>query len=175
MAAWPHGWLALTGAVACEPGGGPGPGRRPGRRGGAAGVLDAPAGEPMMAGQGETAGCGDARVCGYGRPHRAAVRRGSRLAAVIPPGVPRPGGPGGMGRFASGPGAGQSHPRPRRRQGGGHTTSRPRARPGRQQVTLPGLMRGGRARRASRRTPGSAAPGPPRSWRCSAPPGRGGR
>jgi len=22
MAAWPHGWLALAGAVACEPGGG---------------------------------------------------------------------------------------------------------------------------------------------------------
>jgi hypothetical protein len=60
------------------------------------------------------------------------------LAAVIPSGVPRPGGPGGMGRSASGPG-GVNHNHVRAAApvtwgasaGGGQTTKRPRARPGR--------------------------------------------
>ena len=43
-----------------------------------------------------------------------AVRLAGLLAAFIPSGVPRPGGPGGMGRFASSDGRGQSHFRCRR-------------------------------------------------------------
>ena len=158
--AWRHGLTAafpLIAACSCEPAvrvkdralG-------PGRLGGAAGVLDAPAGEPIMAGQGK--GRRPRRVWRYGCPIAGWSGVAGLLAAVIPSGVPRPGWPGGMGRFASGPGAGQSLGRPRRGAGGtgtggGQTKRRPRARPGRQQVMPPGARRTGRARRAGRRTP----------------------
>ena len=77
-------------------------------------------------------------------PHCRLVRLAGPLAAVIPSGVPRPGWPGGMGRFASGPGgANHNHVRAAASgmegagAGGGQTTKRPRARPG-QQLMLPG-------------------------------------
>ncbi len=159
MVAWPHGCFLLTAAVSCEPAvrvrdrafG-------PAAVGGAAGVLDASAGEPTIGWPGESPpGLGG--LWSYARPIAGLVRRGSPLAAVIPSGVPRPGGPGGMGRSASGPG-GVNHNHVRAAvpvtlggvpvRAGGQTTKRPRARPGRR-LMPPGWRRGGRARRARRR------------------------
>ena len=89
---------------------GPG-GARP--RGGAAGVLEALVREPIMAGAGKGRGrvCG---LCGYGRPIVPLCGVAGLPAAVIPSGVPRPGWPGGMGRFASRGGRSQSRFRSRR-------------------------------------------------------------
>jgi hypothetical protein len=128
--------------------------------GGAAGVLDAPDGEPTIAGQGKARQTSRRGLWRYGRPIRRLCGVAGPLAAVIPSGVPRPGRPGGMGRSASGPG-GANHKLVRAAGpalwgaggGGGQTTSRPRARPGRQ-LMLPGGQRGGGARRAWRRRPG---------------------
>jgi len=54
-------------------------------RSGAAGVLDAPSGEPIMAGPGEgPQGCGVMRLCGYGRPIVPLCGVAGPLAAVIP-------------------------------------------------------------------------------------------
>ncbi len=88
-----------------------------------------------------------------------------------------PGVPGGHGAGSRRAGRGQSQGRPRRRGAGGRMDGglAPGRRPG--QVMRPARAgeHGGRARRASRRRPGSAAPGPRRPWRCSWPPCRGGR
>jgi hypothetical protein len=143
----------------------------PGRRGGAAGVLDAQAGEPD---HGRPGGKPQARGRGYAVVVAPSCRCAAWQARWLPSSLrdARPCWPGPHGAVRVSPGAGQSHSRPRRRSGG-HTFARPRARPGRQ-LTPPDGKRGGRARRAGRRTPGSAAPGPPRSWRCSGLPSRGG-
>jgi len=157
----------------CEPGpaGSRTGGRRPGRAAAPEGVLDAVAREPVTGAGGEASPRGE-RLGGYaviGAPSPA-VRLAGLLAAFIPSGVPRPGWPGGMGRFASGTG-GANHVSVlvAALAGAGcgekHKTSRPRARPGRQ-LTLPGWQRGGYARRAWRRTPGSAGSARRRSWRC---------
>jgi hypothetical protein len=126
-----------------------GPG--PAAFGGAAGVLDAPAGEPIMAGQGEgrrpQAGGMALRA-----PHRRAVRLAGLLAAFIPSGVPRPGWPGGMGRSVCRPGGANHIFVPAAGCGGEHKTWRPRARAGRQ-LMLPVRRRGGGARRAGHRRP----------------------
>ena len=95
-----HGGMALWLAFPVVPvrvsglaGQGPG-GARP--RSGAAGVLDALVREPIMAAPGKAAGvCTGYAVMGAPSP---AVRLAGLLAAFIPSGVPRPGGPGGMGR-----------------------------------------------------------------------------
>ncbi len=78
---------------------GQGPGQRPGRGSGAGGVLDAGAREPIIEATGESSPRGG--ELGYaviGAPSPA-VRLAGLLAAFIPSGVPRPGWPGGMGRF----------------------------------------------------------------------------
>jgi hypothetical protein len=180
MTAWPIGWLSLIGAGfvrAGRAGQGPG-GARP--RSGAAGVLDASAGEPIIAGAGERPrACARAmRLCA---PHRRRCGVAGLLAAFIPSGVPRPGWPGGMGRFASRGGRGQSRFRSRRRvrhlvpDPAGNTRLRGRAPVRGRQLTLPGWWRGGGTRRAWHRTPGSAGSGRQRSWRCRGHRRRGGR
>ena len=67
MAAWPHGWLPLIGAGLVQRGGRVMDRAEPGRASGAAGVLDAPPGAPIMAGQGKAAGSGRG-LYGYGHP-----------------------------------------------------------------------------------------------------------
>ena len=92
-------------------GSGTGPEARP--RSGAGGVLDAGAREPMIEAQGKAHLAAGAGYAVIGTPSPA-VRLAGLLAAFIPSGVPRPGWPGGMGRFASREGRGQSHFRCRR-------------------------------------------------------------
>ena len=153
-------WLAFPDRCRVRASGlaGQGPGgARP--RSGAAGVLDALVREPVMAG----AGKGRGRVhglCGYGRPI-AGCPAGRPAGCLHPFGCApawRAGGHGAGSRPGTGganhisvPAAGPAGAG----CGGEHKTSRPRARPGRQ-LTLPGWWRGGCARRACRRTPGSA-------------------
>jgi hypothetical protein len=153
-------WLAFPDRCRVRASGlaGQGPGgARP--RSGAAGVLDALDREPMMAG----AGKGRGRVhglCGYGRPI-AGCPAGRPAGCLHPFGCApawRAGGHGAGSRPGAGgtnhisvPAAGPAGAG----CGGEHKTSRSRARPGRQ-LTLPGWWRGGCARRACRRTPGSA-------------------
>jgi hypothetical protein len=92
-------------------GSGTGPAARP--RSGAGDVLDAGAREPMIEAPGKAHLAAGAVYAVIGAPSPA-VRLAGLLAAFIPSGVPRPGGPGGMGRFASRDGRGQSHFRCRR-------------------------------------------------------------
>ena len=136
---------------------GPG-GARP--RGGAAGVLEALVREPIMAGAGKGRGrvCG---LCGYGRPI-AGCPAGRPAGCLHPFGCAPAWRAGGHGAVRVQGRAGPitfpfppPGPAPGAGYGGEHKTSRPRARPGRQ-LTLPGWGRGGCARRAGRRTPGSA-------------------
>jgi len=168
---WPHGWFPLAGALSCEPGGGSGTGRSPAAVAAPQASLTRRPASPIMAGPGESRRRGNG---GYAVVVAPSCRCAAWQARWLPSSLrdARPGWPGPHGAVRVSPGAGQSHSRPRRR-GGGHTFARPRARPGRQ-LTPPDGKRGGRARRAGRRTPGSAAPGPPRSWRCSGLPSRGG-
>jgi hypothetical protein len=143
MAAWPHGWFSPDRCrfrASLQYGSRIGPG--PAAFGGAAGVLDAPADEPIMAGQGKAAGSGQA-VLALRALHRRAVRLAGLLAAFISSGVPRPGWPGGMGRSVHRPGGANHISVPAAGYGGEHKTWRPRARAGRQ-LMLPVRRRGGR-------------------------------
>ena len=93
-------------------GAGPGPGRRPGRP-----VAAPQASLTRRPTSRQWAGQGKARqapggLWSYARPIAGWSGVAGPLAAVIPSGVPRPGGPGGMGRSASGPG-GVNHNRVR--------------------------------------------------------------
>ena len=151
-------WLAFPDRCRVRASGlaGQGPGgARP--RCGAAGVLDALVREPMMAG----AGKGRGRVhglCGYGRPI-AGCPAGRPAGCLHPFGCAPAWLAGGHGAGSRPGTGGANHISVRAAAagagGGEHKTSRPRARPGRQ-LTLPGWWRGGCARRACRRTPGSA-------------------
>ena len=153
-------WLAFPDRCRVRASGlaGQGPGgARP--RSGATGVLDALVREPIMAG----AGKGRGRVhglCGYGRPI-AGCPAGRPAGCLHPFGCApawRAGGHGAGSRPGTGGANHISVPAAAPAGagcGGEHKTSRPRARPGRQ-LTLPGWWRGGCARRACRRTPGSA-------------------
>ena len=153
-------WLAFPDRCRVRASGlaGQGPGgARP--RSGATGVLDALVREPIMAG----AGKGRGRVhglCGYGRPI-AGCPAGRPAGCLHPFGCApawRAGGHGAGSRPGTGGANHISVPAAAPAGagcGGEHKTSRPHARPGRQ-LTLPGWWRGGCARRACRRTPGSA-------------------
>ena len=169
--------------VSCGPGGGSGTRPAgPGRRQAApqASLTRRPA-SSMMAGPGGTGrktcrgcyavmGCPMVLLCSVAACWlRPSLRVCPGLAGRGAWGVPRLQGPGGASHNLV-----RAAPVTRGAGGGGHATRRPRARPGRQ-LTLPGGWRGGRARRASRRTPGSARSGRRRSWRCSGRLSRGGR
>ena len=150
-------------------------GRSPAAAGGAGGVLDAGAREPIIKACGERALRFRVRVYAVVVAPRPAGGRAAcwlRSSLRLSPGVP-----GGHGAGSRRAGRGQSQGRPRRRGAGGRMDGglAPGRRPG--QVMRPARAgeHGGRARRASRRRPGSAAPGPRRPWRCSWPPCRGGR
>jgi hypothetical protein len=153
---------------------------QPGRASGAGGVLDAGAREPIIeAGRGGLTSRWGLGVCGYGRPIAGVS---GWQACWLPSSLRVCPGLGGRGAWGgSRPGAGGANhvsvpvAGPAGAGcGGEHKTSRPRARPGRQ-LMLPGGWRGGRARRACRRTPGSAGSARRRSWRCRGPRRRGGR
>jgi len=155
-AAFPDGrWFRASRACVSRTG----PPFGPAALGGAAGVLDAPAGEPTMAGQGKGRNSW-AGVMALWVPHSPAVRRGRPAGCRHPFGCAPAWPAGGHGAVRVRGRAGADHKLVRAAApaigdggGGGQTTSRPRARPGRQ-LMLPGGRRGGRARRAWRSRPG---------------------
>ena len=137
-------------------------GRSPAAGGGAGGVFDPGVREPIIVACGERApAVQGSRVCGCRRPTAGGGRAACwlRSSLRLSPGVP-----GGHGAGSRRAGRGQSQGRPRRRGAGGRMDGglAPGRRPG--QVMRPARAgeHGGRARRASRRRPGPAAPGRPR-------------
>ena len=127
-------------------------------------------------GPAEKGPCGSGFACmRLSSPHGRACGRAAcwlRSSLRLSPGVPGEHGAGSRsGRAGSITGA-PAPPRAGGRMNGGLAPGR---RPG--QVMRPARAgeHGGRARRASRRRPGSAAPGRRRPWRCSSLPCRGGR
>ena len=98
MTAWPHGCFVLTAACSCEPAvrvrdravG-------PAARGGAAGVLDAPAGEPAMGCQGKARQASGVGLWSYARPMAGWSGVAGPLAAVIPSVCPGLAGRGAWG------------------------------------------------------------------------------
>ena len=177
MRKWPRGSAFLRAGARVRASGRAGSrtGRSPAAGGGAGGVLDAGAREPMIEACGERALRFRVRVYAVVVAPRPACGRAAcwlRSSLRLSPGVP-----GEHGAGSRRAGRGQSQGRPRRRGAGGRMDGglAPGRRPG--QVMRPARAgeHGGRARRASRRRPGSAAPGRRRPWRCSWPPCRGGR